>query len=162
MRNPAKLQLLFSLFLCTSCAKISGQIQQALSTITTCESKVEYQFVLPSTVSNPLSNFTASAVGGSATVLSDGCSKIAEGSVSSLPPEHAVTRTTNDLTITVAASTVMALKITSGQLSGSIPDTCRKGNRVIHTLEGGEVMANQTPKVIRLTVKSRVVLAGCQ
>ena len=159
MNSSRSLILIVLTFLGLSgCAKLSVPIQQALSNITLCETKTEYKFSIPS-VTNPLANFTASSIGGTATPLASSCDTPGGGTAATLLPEHSVTRSSSDLSIKIGTETVMALKINANQLSGTLSDTCKEGNRAIHTIDSGVVSSN--PKEVKVTISTKVVLSSC-
>jgi hypothetical protein len=155
-RNLILSVLLF--FGLNGCAKLEGPIQQALSNITRCEYGMEYTFPLPS-VTNPLANFSATSIGGTARPLAATCDLSGGGAVTNLLPEHSITRSSSDLSIKIGTETVMALKLNANQLSGTLADTCNGGNRAIHTISSGVV--NSNPKEVKVTISTKVVMSSC-
>ena len=142
----------------SSCAKLSVPIQQALSNINRCDYGMEYTFPLPS-VTNPLTNFSATSVGGTARPIASTCNLLGGGTTATMVPEHSITRSSTDLSIKIGTETVMALKINANQLSGTLADTCNEGNRAIHTISSGVV--NSNPKEVKVTISTKVVLSSC-
>jgi|GEM_PF-4191866 len=146
------------LTLLAGCARIEEPIQTALSAITRCEEKTEYRFAL-SSVSNPLANFSATLVGGTSSRISGTCEPATPPATSTLVPEHSITRSSSDLTVKVGTESVLALKISGTSLSGTIQDSCKNGNRAVHTIESGVI--SSSPKEMRITVATRVDLRSC-
>jgi hypothetical protein len=157
-RKDLKILPLVLLVLAAGCSKIQVPIQQALSNITLCEEKVEYRFSLGA-VSNPLANFSASTVGGTVTKISGDCGPGSTTSSSILLSEHSIVRAASDLTIKVGTESILSLKISSNSLSGQVPDSCREGNRAIHSIESGVI--SSSPKEIKLTIASKIVASSC-
>jgi hypothetical protein len=152
-----RIQIVFFLAL-GGCAKLAIPLNQALSNLVGCETRLEYRFPITQ-VTDTATNFMAVSTGGTVTRLTDTCTDLEIAGPSTLPPEHSLIRSTSDLTVKAGTETVMALKISSGQLSGSLPETCRNGKKAIHTLESGVISAS--PKEVRITVATKVLTASC-